>query len=318
MTAVHFPLLTNGLDFILSAVEHLRGTATERDLKYAVLHLCSGIELILKERLKREHWSLIFDNPNTASKSAYEAGDFSSVNFANAISRLTNISGIVIPEQRRKALKLFRDKRNRLEHFGIVDTKAALTASAAEALSIVLDFINEHLDPVKFEEIDAGHLDDIRKGMTEFQAFAKERMKSIEGQLRAATSAIATCPRCRMDASVLDDGADCLFCGHKAEAEAAADEYLSEILGECEYETVKDGGVWPRYECPSCERETLVVRKTLGGVAPTTRYLCFGCGESWKEGALAFCSDCGRPSESVGEGLSICSSCFECRVDRAG
>src|SRR2546426_9855541 len=57
---VHFTLLENGLDFVWSAVEHLSVATSKRELKYALLHLVSGIELILKERLRREDWKPLF------------------------------------------------------------------------------------------------------------------------------------------------------------------------------------------------------------------------------------------------------------------
>ncbi|HWB98353.1 MAG TPA: hypothetical protein VG672_16685 [Bryobacteraceae bacterium] len=65
-----FSLLENGLDFLLSSLEHLTAASTstvvktgkassnvlppdqKRHLKYALLHLCSSIELIFKERLQ--------------------------------------------------------------------------------------------------------------------------------------------------------------------------------------------------------------------------------------------------------------------------
>jgi hypothetical protein len=59
---IKFPPVENGLDYLKSAAEHLRDEPTARDLKYAVLHLHSAVEVLLKVRLMREHWSLIFSN----------------------------------------------------------------------------------------------------------------------------------------------------------------------------------------------------------------------------------------------------------------
>jgi hypothetical protein len=73
---VSFSLLENGLDFALSAVEHLGGTPSKRDLKYAVLHLYSGTVLVLKERLRRESWKLIFANPKKADEETFKEGNF--------------------------------------------------------------------------------------------------------------------------------------------------------------------------------------------------------------------------------------------------
>ena len=53
-------LLDNALDFLLSAAEAVRRDEGHRSLKEAVLHLANGVELMVKARLAREHWSLIF------------------------------------------------------------------------------------------------------------------------------------------------------------------------------------------------------------------------------------------------------------------
>jgi hypothetical protein len=65
---VEFTPIRNGLDFIHSALEHLQQAEGSRELKYATLHLWSGIEILLKVRLQQEHWSLIFAEPKNASK----------------------------------------------------------------------------------------------------------------------------------------------------------------------------------------------------------------------------------------------------------
>lgn len=152
--ALEYTLLENGLDFISSALKHLKNQPTKRELKYAVLHLSAGIELILKERLKREHWSLVFDKPELATKKAYDTGDFSSVSFKPSIERLINICGIKIEEKQKTRLLRFRDMRNRFEHFGIVDSIEAVTASAAAALAILLDFVKNQLETQTIEKRD--------------------------------------------------------------------------------------------------------------------------------------------------------------------
>jgi len=57
-----FNLVENGIDFIRSGIEQyfLRDTPKARDHKYAVLHIFAGVLLLLKERLRRAHASLIF------------------------------------------------------------------------------------------------------------------------------------------------------------------------------------------------------------------------------------------------------------------
>lgn len=311
---IEYTLLSNGLDFILSSLEYLQGKPSKRELKYAVLHLCSGIELVLKERLQLEHWSLVFDDPANAQKHAYEAGDFSSVSFKDCLKRLSNISSIEISDEHRQKLLRFRDKRNRLEHFGIVDSIIAIKASTAEALNIVIDFINSEFHPEGLNKEDINTLDTIRRSLGDFEEFVKKRLKSIKKNIRdieAEGKIVVTCPRCDQVASIMEDGANCLFCGHSAPMEEAASEYISDVLGMDYYRTMKHGGEWPLYTCPDCETETLVDKGSSGSQFPQKRYLCFNCGYAWDEDYFDFCGECGQPYH--GE-MAICDRCFNDKI----
>ena len=307
---VAFKLLENGLDFIVSALDHLSGSPTKRDLKYAVLHLSSGMELVLKERLQREHWSLVFDDPDNAQKETYETGDFTSVSFKACLKRLTGICGVKISDKHRNELLAFRNKRNRLEHFGILDSVEAITAAAARALSFLIDFISSELHPENLGPGDVATLKNIRQRLSEFEAFVVKRWKGIKKGLEHVKTAVVTCPSCTQDACVLDDGATCRFCGYQRSAEEAASDYISGVLSEDYYRTVKHGGEWPLYSCPECECEALVDQGPSDSQFPHEQFICFACGEVWMEGQLASCTYCGQLYESEhGEGL-ICRECF--------
>ena len=62
---MQYSMLENGMDFIISGILHLQKAESEnveeniqgRELKYALLHLSSGIELVFKSRLNIEHWT---------------------------------------------------------------------------------------------------------------------------------------------------------------------------------------------------------------------------------------------------------------------
>jgi hypothetical protein len=49
---LEFTLVENGLDFVVKALGELRGDPDPRNLKYAVLHLKAGTDLLLKGRLR--------------------------------------------------------------------------------------------------------------------------------------------------------------------------------------------------------------------------------------------------------------------------
>jgi len=51
---LQFPPLLNGVDYIEAVVGNLADHPTEKDLKYAVLHLHGAVEVLLKVRLMRD------------------------------------------------------------------------------------------------------------------------------------------------------------------------------------------------------------------------------------------------------------------------
>lgn len=96
---INFPPIQNGLDYLKSTVEHLRERPTARDLKYAVLHLQAAVEVLLKVRLIREHWTLVFSKPNQASQAAFATGDFTSIGLDDTMARLKGIVGVSLKTQ---------------------------------------------------------------------------------------------------------------------------------------------------------------------------------------------------------------------------
>jgi hypothetical protein len=131
---LHFELLETGLDFIASGLDYIARGETKSDLKYGVLHIASGIELVLKERLRQEDWRQLFPKPEEADEALYKAGDFHSVGQELCLARLEEECGIEITDANKDKLKTFRSRRNRLEHFSIVDSKSAIESGRAGAV----------------------------------------------------------------------------------------------------------------------------------------------------------------------------------------
>jgi hypothetical protein len=297
-------LLENGLDFIQSALQNFRVSPDNYELKYGVLHLSSGIELILKERLRHEHWSLVFENVNEASPTVYHSGNFNSVSFETCIKRLTGVCGADLPDAVVQKLRNFRKKRNRFEHFNVVDSVHAIKASAAEALSVLLDFISSEIDTESLEEHQDA-LDEIRATLREFETFVSKRWNNIKNRVDTAGGSTATCPRCHQQALILDGQAECFFCGHEAEAEMLAEDYAEEILGKSKYAAAKGRDSWPLETCPECGHETLVDREGSDDAADG-RYICFRCGWLCDVGDLEYCMRCEAVPVSGG---GLCDGC---------
>ena len=162
---VEYSLLENGLDFIASGMKQISRGNAKRDLKYGVLHLGAGIELVLKERLRLEGWRLIFANTDKADERLYASGNFRSVDSRECLDRLEEHTTAEISEASRKTLEAYYDRRNRIQHFEFADSKEAIESATAEVLSILLDFIGAEFGQDDFEKSERNLIDTIRAGL---------------------------------------------------------------------------------------------------------------------------------------------------------
>jgi hypothetical protein len=305
---LHFPLLANALDFLESAVEQLEDP-TPRRLKYAVLHLAAGLELLLKERLRIEDWRLLFDDPDAADELKLQSGDFYGVGPSDALRRLRDI-GVTIARPHRKTLTLLRQKRNRIQHFAVIDSQTSVETVTARALGFALDFISDEIEGAADDRAIADQIELLRRAVTELDAFVRQRWEEIRPRIEAPDTTAIVCVSCGEEAAVIDDGVRCLFCGYSTDAGDAAHRYASEVLGMTLYEAVTDGGEYPVSPCPACEYETLVDR----GAGEQPRWFCTTCGHTWEDGQLDNCLRCG--SLYPDNGMTVCNECFEEQIAR--
>ena len=307
---IEFLVIENGLDFVLAAVEHLSGNPTARDLKYAVLDLSAGLELLLKARLQRQHWSLVFQDISKANEKAFKSGDFYSVGWKTCIERLEKNCGVKISKRNRNLIENLRKRRNMLEHFGAVDSAIAIKASTAKVLSFIVDFTISQFDSEHFSEKEDTLLNQIRRKLGEFEHFVGERMKAIQKELDNAETVIVECPRCVQPTMIIDDGGMCKFCGYSAGGDDAAGEYVHSLFG-LGWHHVADGGEIPIYRCPECWMESLVDIGNLTQELQNDRFVCFSCANTWGWGTLSFCGNCGNPFLKDRDGLLVCNDCFD-------
>lgn len=105
-------VVANAIDFFSISIKEI-----EKRPKYSVINFCAGLELILKARLLKEHWSLIMTKAESAELSRFRSGTFHSVNMETTIQRLTSICAEVFPSEEIKCYEQLRDHRNRVVHF---------------------------------------------------------------------------------------------------------------------------------------------------------------------------------------------------------
>ena len=206
----------------------------------------TGVEILLKVRLERENWPLVFANPCEANRGDLKTGDFRSVGIQGAVARLESDCDVQIQEEHKQALYLVRKERNKIIHIGYMGNPLQLRPVAAKTLAFSISFISDQLEPSGLTEGTGNLLDEIRSGLTRIQNFVTERRREVRPILAASYTPIVQCPRCLEEAMTFDDGrAKCEFCGLTDDGESTADLYAHNVLELSKYRIVKHGGEWP-------------------------------------------------------------------------
>lgn len=309
---INFTILENGLDFILSSVKYLSDGDDKHNLKYSILHLSSGIELIFKYRLLIEDWKYLFQNISKADEELFLKGDFQSVNSKTCEERLKEYCNIDFNDDDTEILKILREKRNNLEHFSITDSIQALRSYYIKILNLLVNFINNNFDSKKFSDDEDELLQEIRMSLADLQDFVVHRWTEIESEIEnySKYNTPIKCPRCLQEALITDDGSECLFCGYTDESEKVADEYIWKVMRISKYETIKHGGEYPQYNCPECGAESFIHDED------NEIWKCLNCGEEYSEEEIDFCTGCGTPYVlSEIEDLGLCDNCLDYKLN---
>ncbi|HBG05256.1 MAG: hypothetical protein A2075_20925 [Geobacteraceae bacterium GWC2_58_44] len=120
----------NAFDFLGKALAEF-----EKEPKYSVINFHAAVELFLKARLMREHWSLVVSKPEIADWKQFISGDFHSVTIREARTRLDSIVQDGISQQQYDSFLRLTGHRNRMVHFfhqGQHDKKSELQKIVAE------------------------------------------------------------------------------------------------------------------------------------------------------------------------------------------
>ncbi|MEU0030642.1 hypothetical protein [Streptomyces sp. NPDC006335] len=316
---VSFPPVPNGLDYLVSVVEHLESgdeRVSARDLKYAVLHLAAGAEVLLKARLQLEHWTLVFKDPGQAKRSELEDGTLKSCTPEETVQRLKDIAGAPITDKDTSAVLKLAKHRNALQHYGLIGPAAnarAVESQAAEVLDFLIRFLDEELLPTlpapeaKSSEADMEH---IRGGLSRIQGFVKKRMQRIRADLESLRDRTVQCPDCDQWALVPEPARDrvtCRFCGTSQPTHDGATMYAVFVLGR-DPGAPDLFGIMAVESCPDCQEESLVVGAKTAAAPDEQVFFCFSCGRAVP--GLTHCIRCFVPFRAPGDEIDSCSNCL--------
>jgi hypothetical protein len=325
---VNFPPLQNGVDYLLDAVERLSGEPTAKDLKYAVLHLHAGMEVLLKYRLICEDWKLVLTGASAmTTQQQYEAGQFRSIGAADAIKRLRKIDGITIDNGQRTAVAALDKLRNQLQHHGLTSTTEAVESQAAKVLSFILDFIDNYITPDSHLTDEDGQflessLPSIRSGLGSITSLVSGRMQQLHPALDGVYQ--TWCPDCGQPAVLLESEAvaapvnipahtepRCAFCTRRWDSrEEYFEDFIFDRLGLRWQDIAETGDA--SANCPECGKDMVAWYNPDTGVSgPGQLGRCFNaeCEADFND----HCPRCGIPvwNTNIKEESHLCSACWE-------
>jgi hypothetical protein len=236
-------LVENALGFLSHAIE-----ALEDAPKFSVIDFYTAVELFLKARLLREHWSLVVTkNPDWEK---FVSGDFASVTFDEACIRLDKVVQSPVPPRARGKFDAVRLHRNKMVHFFHVGEKSqhhVIEDIAIEQLhawselhQLLLQQWKEVFNPWQKE---LAKIESQLQRHKKYLAAKFEAVKPRLDEIAASGQDICACTLCNFPAAVMIDGdvsglreGTCLVCG-------AANTWLSMKCPSCGEDAILyDGG----------------------------------------------------------------------------
>jgi hypothetical protein len=296
--------------------------------KFSTIHFASAIELFLKARLMKEHWSLLLDKPDQADKIAFFKGDAKTVSPEQTVDRLRKIAQVTITQDCREIFSKIAKHRNKMIHFAHA---GELNSDAADGQSVIA------------AEQCAGWLAlrTLLEGWPEFKAFKKEitriskkmnghriylqqifESKAAELQAhRQAGHRVNQCPSCQFESMKVGapigaiSEASCVVC-HYTGAQIKVN-CCEDGCGKAIDFSSYDG---PPSECPKCHsklsKDDIVECLNTGQAITKDNYFdyvpincpyCSGYHSVVEHHNFYVCTDCFE----IGENYEICGHCSE-------
>lgn len=318
-------MLDNGLNFISDSVDHFLNFEQQNtsenilfnELKYSVLHLHSGIALVLKSVLFFNHWTYIFSDMNKASQKELNNGSFKSVESSKLIPRLKQLCTVKLGKNDIDNFEKLRNYRNKFEHF-ILDIKYSsdIQKIINYNLAFIINFIEKNYCEFSEaeREINNNYIIGLTKSENEFLQEIIRKIREIKFQynnaLKLATKLaeeisckedLLICPHCKEKTltygKINENDVFCFFCGYKETCSTFAHENCI--------------GFDETYYCPSCGNDTFVFSPA------DNKWICYSCNIIYGENTIHICSNCGNTYEAFDKNideLGLCPQCIENKI----
>lgn len=312
-------LVRNGIDFLEKAMSQL-----DDDPKHSVINFHTAVEIFLKAPLVHEHWSLVVvdRDPN---RQKYEAGDFLSVTFDNACTRLSTSLNKPLPKSAKDSFDRVRKHRNRIVHFyhSGMDGKQrdAIKLEQAQAWFELNRFLTD-----TWHELFEPFEDDfhrMERSLIANNHYAKAKYDDLKSKIEGMKKGGQTfedCPRCKTNAYHVEEEIDRLITRHckvcfKGENRIRLDcpdcgKPDQEILPydgfsctECDYEVAADGDLFDLLD----QNQVRGTKDDLDSDTPANCDECQGYHTVCEYEGGYLCTNCFTYFETVGQ----CQWCNE-------
>lgn len=142
-------LLENAYDSLNESMLKVEATSREpRQWKFAVLHVVHAVELMLKERLRREHRLFLYENIDKQAKT---------VSLEGALTRLGSID-VAIPESELTAIRTAIKWRNQITHHNVDLQLAEVRQNYLLLFEFLWEFHQSHFNEALSEHFQQEHV----------------------------------------------------------------------------------------------------------------------------------------------------------------
>lgn len=313
-------LVQNAFDFLDRSVQDF-----EKSPKFSVVHFCAALEMLLKARLMREHWSLIVSKPESANRTKFMQGDFASVSLEQSWDRLRDVAGVYIPTEATRSFQVIAKHRNKLVHFYHAEMNADQEVRAQIVSEQGRAWFHLHKLLTTWTQFStySDAIERAERNLRTHRKYLKAKFDELASDLTRLKSvgySLCTCPACMLNAATSEPGDtglktwDCMVCEHEfitvkttcphcgeeteiadnrrcplCDEDISAEELASELEDEADAYLAAKGRVdaTPLGNCSFCDGYHTVVH--CDG-----RYLCTECFSVTDD--VEYCGWCGEPN----------------------
>lgn len=202
---IKLSLLENADSFACEGIRcAVRAEQQPEEWKFAILHIVQSIELTLKEILRREHKSLIYDDIDKPKHT---------VSLSQALTRIPKVSEISFNEKDIRKVNEAVSIRHRFTHNDVEYNTNQMKLILVEMFGFVQHCYINYLD----RRLDSFVSSDLWENVIDIEGYVKELFKRAKEKIERDVideGDVYECPRCYCESFYLGKN-ECYTCGHK-------------------------------------------------------------------------------------------------------